>query len=409
MTVLVKRMFYVVISVNVYFHPPAIAQQNAVEFPPLIDPDDIAYFFENDDLDGLHWALTNIFANSERVHIDAPPQKLPAQIVSRGGGLRYTTEYKLRHDLEQAEYLASHLSDPEQAKFFGETIFPIFHGMLDRIPALEELNGTNGLYPFTKEDFYEQGMGSVYNRALRLTDFEELKDANGKLIPLLNPDLDVDAIEKTMLSEGVVVIDNLLTLEALERIRQVMLESTVFFQTKMPQVFGGYVGAYIDDGLHDRILLQLAFELYRKLPKIMKGHFLRYLWAYKYDSTLTGINTHADQAAVNVNIWLTPDDASLDPDSGGLVVFTVKPPMDWDFEKFNTATDFVHETLLGPSGYANKTIPHRQNRAVIFDSAFFHHTDSFKFKPGYENRRINLTLLYGKMRMASATSTTNEL
>lgn len=142
----------------------------------------------------------------------------------------------------------------------------------------------------------------------------------------------------------------------------------------------------------------------------MEGHFLRYLWAYKYDSTLTGINTHADQAAVNVNIWLTPDEANLDPDSGGLVVFTVKPPMDWDFEKYNTATDFVHETLLRPSGYANRTIPHRQNRAVIFDSALFHHTDSFTFKPGYENRRINLTLLYGKMRMARSgvASTTND-
>eukprot|EP00521_Asterionellopsis_glacialis_P011540 CAMPEP_0195305666 /NCGR_PEP_ID=MMETSP0707-20130614/36704_1 /TAXON_ID=33640 /ORGANISM="Asterionellopsis glacialis, Strain CCMP134" /LENGTH=84 /DNA_ID=CAMNT_0040369843 /DNA_START=40 /DNA_END=290 /DNA_ORIENTATION=- len=84
----------------------------------------------------------------------------------------------------------------------------------------------------------------------------------------------------------------------------------------MPLKFGGYVGAYIDDGLYDRILLKLAFELHKALPRIMKNHPLRYLWAYKYDSDFTGINTHADQAAVNVNLWLTPDDANLDMDSG---------------------------------------------------------------------------------------------
>lgn len=99
----------------------------------------------------------------------------------------------------------------------------------------------------------------------------------------------------------------------------------------MPHKFGGYVGAYIDDGLYQKILLTLAFELHRALPKIMKDHPLKYLWAYKYDSDYTGISTHADQAAVNVNLWITPDDANLDPNSGGLVIFTAKPPSDWDF------------------------------------------------------------------------------
>jgi hypothetical protein len=132
----------------------------------------------------------------------------------------------------------------------------------------------------------------------------------------------------------------------------------------------------------------------------MKGHFLQYLWAYKYDSQYTGINTHADQAAVNVNLWITPDDANLDKSSGGLVVFTAKPPEDWDFAQYNTDTDFVMEQLLKPTGFANCTVPHRQNRAVVFDSALFHHTDEFKFKKGYKNRRINLTLLYGVIQLS---------
>jgi hypothetical protein len=33
---------------------------------------------------------------------------------------------------------------------------------------------------------------------------------------------------------------------------------------------------------------------------------------------------------------------------------------------------------------------------VIFDSSLFHATDEMRFKEGYLDRRINLTLLYGK-------------
>ncbi|KAL3939717.1 MAG: hypothetical protein SGBAC_005609 [Bacillariaceae sp.] len=394
-------------------------QEEDIDFPSLIDSDDISYFFESEDLDGLHWALTNIFYRSERnPNEEAIKHKLPNQLIARGGGSTYTSQYKVLHDLEQSEYLAKHLllteqskkdvdeavkkNNQEKANFFGTTIAPIYHELLGKLPPIHELERTGGLYPFQVDD-YATGLDSIYNKALHQTNFDELRDeTTGELIPLLNPDLDVASIEATFMSDGVVVIDNVLTSTALERIRQLMLESTVFFQTKMPLKFGGYVGAYIDDGLHDRILLQLAFELYKKLPTIMKGHFLKYLWAYKYDSEYTGINLHADQAAVNVNMWLTPDEANLDPNSGGLVVFTAKPPADWDFARFNTDTEEVHELLLKPTNYANVTVPHRQNRAVLFDSALFHQTDEYSFKKGYENRRINLTFLYGEMQKQGA-------
>ena len=46
-------------------------------------------------------------------------------------------------------------------------------------------------------------------------------------------------------------------------------------------------------------------------------------------------------------------------------------------------------------GAENITIPYKQNRAAIFDSKRLHATDKYTFKDGYENRRINLTLLFG--------------
>lgn len=50
---------------------------------------------------------------------------------------------------------------------------------------------------------------------------------------------------------------------------------------------------------------------------------------------MQGINVHADEAAVNLNFWVTPDDANLDKDSGGLVIYTKKPPSDWTFDMYN--------------------------------------------------------------------------
>jgi hypothetical protein len=139
-------------------------------------------------------------------------------------------------------------------------------------------------------------------------------------------------------------------------------------------------------------------ELHDQLLEIFRGHALKYLWAYKYDSNYTGIKLHADQAAVNVNLWLTPDEANLNKKSGGLVVYTAKPSPEWDFKQYNTQTDFVRQQLLEPTGYANVTFAYKLNRCVIFDSSLFHQTDTFQFREGYKNRRINLTLLYGDMQ-----------
>lgn len=383
-----------------------------IDFPPKLDSDDISYFASNHDIDGLHWALSNVFARSVR-NPDASQiihHELPKSIVARGGGNTYTSAYKLKVDMEQVQYLSEqlqvssdHESDEEnigEKQILFRNIMTLYEKIYQRVPSLDQLSRTKGLYPFSKQD-YDDGIASIYNKAWHHTNIDELKDSNGNVIPLLSSSFDASKIENQWYDPDtppVVVIDDLLSTQALENIRKVLLESTVWFETKMPIEFGGYVGAYIDDGLHDRILLQLAFELNKALPNIMKGHPLQYLWAYKYDSQYRGIKTHADQAAVNVNIWLTREDANLDKESGGLVIFTTKPPADWDFAKYNSDTDKVREEILKPTNYANITVPYRENRAVIFDSMLFHHTDEFSFKEGYGNRRINLTILYGQLQ-----------
>jgi hypothetical protein len=388
-----------------------------VDFPPMLDSDDISFFFENRDLDGLEWALKNVFKRSERnPDLQAVVHPLPEQLISRGGGLTYTTAYKMRHDLEQAEYLADNLQDDNEASFFRTVVAPAYRSMIERIPPLDQLERTHGLYQFSAADRAATQIHTLYSKALYPTNVDTLKDHDtGKPIPLVNPNLDFGAIQRQWSGQdakhkhpGIVVVDNILSAPAMEAIQKILFESTVWYQTKTLK-YGGYVGAYIDDGLHDRILLDLAMELHDSMSEIFRGHALKYLWAYKYDSNYTGIKLHADQAAVNVNLWLTPDEANLNKDSGGLVIFTAKPPSDWDFKQFNTDTELVRQQLLEPTGYANVTVPYKLNRAVIFDSALFHQTDNFQFREGYKNRRINLTLLYGDMQPSQQINNKQEL
>jgi tetratricopeptide (TPR) repeat protein len=189
----------------------------------------------------------------------------------------------------------------------------------------------------------------------------------------------------------IVVIDDLLTPEGLDALRRFCWSAPMW---KRPYP-GGYLGALPQYGFAAPLLAQIAAELRATFPAVIGDHALRLLWGFKYDSTMKGIAVHADQAAVNVNFWLTPDEANLDPDRGGLVVWNVAAPPDWDAEVYNRDEGRIR-AFLKDAGATAVTVPYRANRAVIFDSDLFHETDSFRFKEGYLNRRINLTMLYGR-------------
>ena len=105
---------------------------------------------------------------------------------------------------------------------------------------------------------------------------------------------------------------------------------------------------------------------------------------------------HADAAAVNVNFWITPNEANRNPESGGLVVWNKEAPDDWDFTEYNNDINKPKiQAFLEESGAQPITIPYRENRAVIFNSNLFHETDVIEFRDSYEDRRINVTFLYG--------------
>ena len=210
----------------------------------------------------------------------------------------------------------------------------------------------------------------------------------------LNPRLDVEAIEDRYHASKpeIMYIDDLLNEEALRSLRRFCLESTIWKK----DYENGYIGAFLAEGFSSPLLLQIAEELRLQFPRIFKNHLLTQAWAFKYDSELTGLNIHADAAAVNVNFWITADDANLNPSRGGLVVWDKEAPQEWDFKEYNNKRNEPKIREFLQSREANAVaIPYRQNRAVVFNSDLFHETDQLAFKDEYASRRINVTLLYG--------------
>jgi tetratricopeptide (TPR) repeat protein len=221
--------------------------------------------------------------------------------------------------------------------------------------------------------------------------------AAGDRVPgaAINPDNNPDDVAQRWREARpqILVVDDLLTPEALEGLRRFSRGSTIW---RKPYA-GGYLGALPEYGFACPLLAQIADELRLRFGAVFGSLQLRYLWAFKCDSTLKGVNIHADFAAVNVNFWITPDEANLDPEHGGLIVWDVAAPLDWDFATYNNDEAAIRR-FLAETGAKSVTIPYRANRAVIFDSDLFHETDAIAFRDGYANRRTNITMLFGRRR-----------
>lgn len=136
-----------------------------------------------------------------------------------------------------------------------------------------------------------------------------------------------------------------------------------------------------------------AHELKRHLPEVLDGlEFVR-CWAFMHQRNV-GLKVHADNGAVTVDVWMTPDDHNLQPDAGGIVFYDVKRDPGMMIHEFNTvewAEKYFQELWSGQS----RSVAYGYNRAVLFDAATFHESDRVDFRAdGANTYRINLSLLF---------------
>ncbi|MBT6136887.1 MAG: tetratricopeptide repeat protein [Rhodospirillaceae bacterium] len=294
--------------------------------------------------------------------------------------LRSISAAKLKHDIEQLE----HLSRQGKLGPDDEDLIDGFRSVHAEIAAVSEAREV----PLSNDQLHR--LGGVFQRILYLDPGERISGG------VIQQGLDAGEIEKTYLDSrpNLAVIDDVLVPDAIEGLRRFLADSTIWHRWRFVND-NGYMGAMMDDGFDCPLILQISEDLRSTFPRVFKEHTLRKVWAFKYAETIGGVPAHADFAAVNLNLYITPDEANLEPKTGGLLVWDVVAPLEWGFERYNT-DEAALSRLVEERGKPPLRLPHRQNRIVMFDSDLVHATDQLHFKPGYLNRRINVTMLFGK-------------
>jgi tetratricopeptide (TPR) repeat protein len=285
--------------------------------------------------------------------------------------LTAATRDKLEHDAEQFLYLSQRAR--ERLRF--ELLARSYREIAKEIP--NEV--------VTLSDAQIDALGEDYNTPIHLRAAPEVA---GRAV---NERADRFALTAQFAEQGAVPVDDLLTPQALQALRRFLLESTIWHDFSH---IDGFVASYLEDGLACPLLLQLADELRREFPEVLGKHPLSQAWAFKGLRAQAAVDVHADAATVSVNFWVTPTEANLAPERGGLVVCRAPPPDDWEIKDYDADQERI-VTFLEQKTVDSLVVPYQENRAVLFRSRLFHHSDRPEFASSYENHRINLTLLYG--------------
>jgi hypothetical protein len=314
-----------------------------------------------------------------RVLHASPPAWLAHGSIDRSArDERELSAGKLQHDIDQLRYLRT----AGIADGTVETVIASYQQIAAELAAID---------PEARRSLSEEEhatIGDIYGRLIHIRPTPRLDRA-------LSSSWDPAAAEDTYLTgrAGLVVIDEFLAPGALAELQAFCLESTVWNANRYAH---GRLGAFFDAGFNCPLVMQIAEELRASFPRMIGSrHRLRQLWAFKYPPELpSGSTIHADFAAVNVNFWITPERANLNPSTGGLLIYDVDAPREWDFATYNGRLDLIKEFLRRNQARVTY-VPYRENRAIIFDSDLFHATAEVTFRPSYESRRINITMLYG--------------
>jgi len=294
----------------------------------------------------------------------------------------YTTSVgKLMHDAEQLEYLVTRGVLPETFK----AIVAECRQFIDGAP---ELCGT---HTFSIAKMCTPGFRDAYNR------LHFHRHTPAIIGAALNSQLDFAAVEAGFLRDGrrYTYVDDLLSPEALAGLQNFCLESTIWYKMEHEDE----VGTMVSNGFSCPLLFQIVDELRGHLPNVIGKNVLRNAWSYRYYGEAPGVRAHMDNGDVTVNFWITPDSANLNSDSGGLIIWNKRAPADYARNTKQQADAVLHRLLSEPDTRKDH-IPYRCNRAVVFDALTIHGTDDFEFRSGFENRRSNITLLYGPPRSA---------
>lgn len=285
--------------------------------------------------------------------------------------------FTIQHELEQLQYLASRRARADRLAPHAELVAKALaivrrlnSGTLRAHPGLEEL--LLGTLPRLENFYRPAGMSeSALSSRLRAQDIE-------------------DQFRRSPFPW--VVVDDLLSPVAHQRLLRLARESTVWRESKGEDV----VAARMESGLDCGLIRQISRELPVRFPSIFAGAPFQQAWAFKFGPRSRGLDVHADGGSVTVNLWLTPAPTGSAGRAGGMRIHRAVAPRGWSLKDSNSPVSVSRIRELLHSGTREfSDVEYRANRAVIFHSRLFHESVPGHFANRYVNRRVNLTLLFG--------------
>eukprot|EP00946_MAST-07B_sp_MAST-7B-sp1_P001293 g1293.t1 len=324
---------------------------------------------------------------------------------------------KVQHDLEQIKYITEKDEVERRNKHNWRLFVSSLLKLSDLLTSMVSRGSLSWEYfesqldaklPASERNALARGYGRIMHLA---------KDPVMLMPTALRDTLDGQAITTEFFeSGGIAVIDDILSTEALTSLRKTAGESIIWHDARET-----YLGAYANNGLLTETAIRIAMELGRLLPRVICGRRLRQLWAYKFSSSgnrnkrlsQSGIDLHADDALVSVNIWVqggsneageneSESEDTTDKSSsggGGLLIYPEhRSDTSETFKQYNKQPKRIRSKLT-QAGAKARRIAHRINRAVVFDSSLYHESDAgsaSSYGRGVHGRRINYTFLFGQ-------------
>ena len=316
----------------------------------------------------------------------------PLRILSDPAGpprpepVRASSPIKLRHSLEQLDHL-------ERCGLLAQ---PYEEARAACRAALDLPPGQSDNHAVTLPADLAAKIDCIENRLLHYDSAPALTAG------AVSPAIDADAVEAEFArtAPGIACIDGLLTDAALDSLRRFCRDSTIWWQIE----HGNEIGTSLVNGFCCPLILQIATELRQALPGLLGPHGFVTAWAYKYyppprdsePNRSSGLDVHADDGAVSLNFWITPDEANLDPDGGGMVFWNGSVPDDYFRTQTRGERLAIVEPLHAQAGAPVARFPHRANRGILFRSNTLHQSEQFRFRDDYESRRISITMAFGR-------------
>ena len=308
---------------------------------------------------------------------------------------RETSPIKLRHDVEQLAYLRERGLLPARYR----DALAACESALANLPSPD----ANNLVTLPAD--LAAAIAPVESRLVHYAEAPPL--AAGAV----NPGLDGAAIGAAFAQTvpGIACIDDFLTEEALGSLRRFCLESTIWWQLEHTHE----VGTSLINGFCCPLLLQIAAEARRALPAILGETPFVTVWAYKYypepgpssaPTPSSGLDVHADDGAVSINFWITPDAANLEREGGGMTFWNAAAPDSYFVTKTRAERLAIVAPLHAAAGPPVIRFPHRANRAIVFRSNTLHCSEQYRFREDYESRRISITMAFGRRGNAASSS-----